>query len=283
MRTRARQAAKWVTNAYTLPTSRLRSLPDFIIIGAQRAGTTSLYRYLEQHPGIAPAILNKGVHYFDTSYDKDVGWYRAHFPTLAHKARRSRRIGMPVLTGEASPYYLFHPQVPGRVAELLPDVRLIVMLRDPVSRAHSHYQHEVARGFEHLSFEEALEEEEKRLAGEQERLVADETYFSFAHQHYSYVARGLYLEQLQRWYAHFRRDRVHVIVSEEFFVDPALAFRGVLAFLELPAISLPAYAKLNAHAYDPMSERSLAFLTARFAEPNEALARSLGISPRWRS
>ncbi len=106
------------------------------------------------------------------------------------------------------------------MAEHLPRVKLIALLRDPVGRAYSHYQHEVARGFETLSFEEAIEAEPARLAGETERMLAEPLYNSFAHQHHSYLARGRYHEQLERWRARFDDRQLLVLSSERFFAEP---------------------------------------------------------------
>ena len=114
-----------------------RAWPDVLVIGAQRAGTTSLWRWLTQHPAfVAPVLGMKGVHYFDLEAHRPPAWYRAHFPLRATLARIDGR------TGEASPYYLFHPRVPGQAAAALPrSTRFVAVLRDPVARAISHYHH----------------------------------------------------------------------------------------------------------------------------------------------
>lgn len=284
LRDRGRRAVKLALKAYTLPTSGVRSLPDFLIIGAQRCGTTSLYRYLVQHPRVAPAVLEKGVHYFDTKFDKGVSWYRAHFVSSFYKEHWSRRHdGQTLITGEASPYYVFHPLAAGRIAELLPEARLILMLRDPVKRAYSHYQHEVARAFEHLPFEEALRREPERLEGEAERMEADPGYYSFNHQHYSYLARGRYLEQLRRWHSVFPREQILIINSEEFFAEPDRAYRQVLAFLRLEDRSLHKYQKLNARAYPDMAPETKAYLKEYFAIHNSSLSAYLGTDLGWSS
>ena len=129
------------------------------------------------------------------------------------------------------------------------------MLRDPVGRAYSQYQHELARGFETLGFEEALEKEDERLAGEEERMLADPTYRSFSHQHHSYLARGRYVDQLRRWHACVGPERLLVIDSSAFFKDPDAGYREVLSFLGLAELSLPTYSQLNAHSYGPMPDR----------------------------
>jgi Sulfotransferase domain len=282
VRSAGRMAAKRASLLFTVPTYGSRSMPDFMIIGGQRCGTTSLYRYLAQHPAVAPAILNKGLHYFDTNFGRGKMWYRGHFPSDPYKAFIRWRRGLPrVITGEGSPYYVFHPLAPGRIAAAVPAVRSILVLRDPVSRAYSQYQHEVARGFETLAFEEALEREDERLEGEEQRMLEDPRYYSFSHQHHSYVARGRYLEQIQRWLGYFSQDRLLILEARDLFADPDAAFRAVLRFLELDELSLDSYGKLNAHSYSSMSERARGFLEERLDEPNRALAEFLGRDLGW--
>jgi hypothetical protein len=276
-------AVRTVAQLYALPTAGARPLPSFLIIGAERAGTTSLYRYLVQHPQVMSATLHrKGAYYFATNFDKGVRWYRAHFPTELAMRARARRAGVErVVTGEACPYYIFHPLVPERVHALLPDARLILMLRDPVSRAYSHYQQEIVRGFEHLSFEEAIEAEPKRLAGQEERMRRDPGYYSFSHQHHAYLARGRYLEQIQRWHASFAPDRLLVIDSAAFFADPDDGFSEVLRFLELSEASLTVYPQLNARSYGQIDPKTRERLRDHFMEPNRRLEEYLGRSFSW--
>jgi hypothetical protein len=281
-RVHARNAAKRASRLVTVPTAERRPLPDFLIIGAQRGGTTSLYRYLCSHPEVVPAVLNKGIHYFDTNYGKSARWYRSHFPTSMARAIRRQRAGVSkTLTGEGTPYYAFHPFAAERIAALLPEIPSILLLRDPVKRAYSHYQHEVARGFESLSFEEALEREDDRLAGEEERMRRDPAYVSFEHQHHSYLSRGLYLAQIQRWHQHFSRDRLLVLDSADLFKDTDATYAQVLTFLGLSPRSLPQYKQLNAHGYSAMSDGARDFLAERLEEPNRALADYLGTPMRW--
>jgi hypothetical protein len=281
-RTATRRLAKAAQRLYAVPTTGIRSLPDFLIIGTQRGGTTSLYRYLQQHPCVVPAPLNKGIHYFDTEFGHGPKWYRSHFPTTISMSIRRKNSGFDrAITGEGSPYYIFHPLAPGRIANLLPRCRAILMLRDPISRAHSHYQHEVARGFEDLSFEEALEREDQRLAGEEERMAGDPSYYSFAHQHHSYIARGMYLRQIQRWQSLFDMEQLLIVDSSSFFSDPDAEYRRVLRFLDLPEQSLESYEKMNAHSYDRMSPEALALLRDRFEVPNRALSEHVGHQFNW--
>lgn len=277
-----RDLVKQATEGYLAATSGLRMLPDFIVIGTQRGGTTSLYRYLAAHPGVAPTLVSKGVHYFDVQNDRSEAWYRGHFPPTAYRAWRRRVARQPLITGEASPYYLFHPAVPERVAAMLPDVKLIAMLRDPVKRAFSHYHHEFEGGFETLhTFEEAIDAEPGRLEGEAERLLADPGYVSFAHQHHSYLARGHYAEQLQAWFAHIPRERFLIFSSEEFYRDTATVYGTVQDFLGLPHHPLAEFKTYNAHSYAPMDPATNGRLREHFRGPDRALSELLGRDLGW--
>jgi hypothetical protein len=274
------RCARRAHTLYRTSTASLRALPTYLVIGAQRCGTTSLYEYVCAHPSGCRARGHE-VHYFTLNSTRGLGWYRGHFPTLVEFNRTTRREGA-VAVGEASPYYLFHPLVPERVRSALPDVRLIVLLRDPVARAYSHYQREVAVGAESLSFEEALDAEPGRLAGEEERLKRDAGYNSFAHRNFSYVARGLYAEQLRRWFALFPRDQVLMLRSENLAGNPVPVMREVFAFLGLrphPVVPLPRFS--SSGSYSPMAPDTRDRLAERFGEPNRELAELLGWDGIW--
>src|SRR3712207_3331973 len=159
--------------------------------------------------------------------------------------------------------------------------KLIVLLRDPVQRAYSQYQHEVARGFETLGFEEAIEAEPGRLAGEIERLAAEPLYHSFSHQHHSYLARGRYHEQLAAWRSLFADEQLLVLSSERFFSEPDRSFRQVLDFRELPAFTPAAYEKHNGYSYTKMGEAVRRRLVEHYREPNQRLYQTLGEDFGW--
>jgi hypothetical protein len=251
-------------------TARRRPLPSFLVIGAQKAGTTALYAYLRWHPGITGPSW-KEVSFFDRHWWRGERWYRGHFPLRAGGR----------LVGEASPSYLFHPLAPERVRSLVPDVKLVALVRDPVARAYSHYQHELALGREPLSFEEALAAEPERTRGEVERLVADPRAFSRAWWGQTYVARGLYAEQLERWLAVFDRERLLVVRTEDLGERPAETYGSILAFLGAAPHSLPAYPRVFEREYEPMQPETRAALGERFAEPNRRLEELLGRRFAW--
>jgi hypothetical protein len=191
------------------------------------------------------------------------------------------RSGVRCQTGEATPYYLFHPLAAERIAETLPSIKLMMVLRNPVERAYSHYLHEVGLGIEHLSFEQAIDEEPRRLEGESERIASDHMYPGFKHQHFSYLARGIYCDQLVRWFSLFPRERFLILESERFWADPRTSHVTVLRFLGLPPIPLPDYPQHNKSEPSKMSSPTKDMLRDYFAPHNERLYGLLGEDLEW--
>lgn len=260
-------------------TSAARAVPDFLICGAQRSGTTSLFKALSQHPAATGPVLRKGVHYFDTGHHNGPDWYRSHFPLRASLRPWWGRPRVRVF--ESSPYYLFHPLSAERIAKELPDARIVVILRDPVERAYSAHAHETARGFETESFARALELEEKRLDGAEERLVEDPGHHSHSHQHHGYVARGRYADQLERMERAVGRERMHVVDYADLFDGSPFALGGILEFLGLPPGPGISLGRHNARKRAVMPESLRADLTSRFADSDARLTAWWGRTPSW--
>jgi hypothetical protein len=253
---------------------RTHKLPAFLIIGAQKAGTTSLASYLAAHPSvISPAF--KEVHYFDLNYAKGADWYRSHFSVGARRRLGTPFDGRRLLAFDATPYYLMHPQVPVRVHRLIPAARIIVLLRDPVDRAYSHYHHEIRLGTESMSFEQAIEAERTRIAGEVERLEAEPTYAGFNYQHFTYLERGIYSNQISRWLEYFNAHQFLILSSEQFFKNPATEYQKVLRFLGLPDYELPSYPAEHVGKYPLMSTKMRARLCEYYAPHNRVLRDNL--------
>ncbi|MFI6518297.1 sulfotransferase domain-containing protein [Spirillospora sp. NPDC050679] len=281
-----RDAPQWVkdagrtaTRAGGRLTAGVRMLPDFLMVGTQRGGTTSLFRSLAQHPAIVQPNFHKGVHYFDVNYQRGLGWYRGHFPV---RALAERSVDVRPLAFESAGYYMHHPLAPERIARDLPGVKLIVLLRDPVERAHSAHKHELARGFETEPFERALELEPQRLAGEVERIKADPAYLSHAHRHHSYLDRGQYADQIQVLFDRFGRDRVLVAYAEDFFATPEPVYDRIIDFLGLPRWRPPSFDRHNARPGSPLPDHLLKRLTEHFEPYDARLAELLGETPAWR-
>ncbi|AHY47992.1 Sulfotransferase domain [Rubrobacter radiotolerans] len=251
-------------------------LPDFIIIGGRKCGTSLLYHILTQHPQVESAV-KKEVHYFDLHYYWGDDWYRAHFPPTTEADGRR------VVTGEGSPYYLTHPHAARRMAKLVPGAKLIALLREPVSRAYSHYQHEVRRFREPLdTFEEGIAAEEGRLSGELEAMQRRENYISANHAHFSYLSRGIYVDQLKHYEKFFSRDQMLVLKSEDLFENTQELLGNVLDFLELPPWDLEGPTpRVNSGKYEPINPETRERLRRYYEPHNQRLYEYLGRDLGW--
>ena len=223
--------AATLVDAATVLRARLRRpgmVPGFLVIGGKRCGSTSLTSWIFQHPDVAPCRTAKGTHYFDVHHHRGWQWYRGSFPP----------VGSGHLTGEGSPYYSFHPASLDWIAAELPDVKLLLVLREPAARAYSHYNYNVKRGFEDLPIEQALDAEPERLAGEEERLLADPEYPAWNFRHFGYLARGHYDDHVASVLARFPAEQLLVIKSEALFTEPATELARVWEYLGLRAVTL---------------------------------------------
>ncbi|MEP6893327.1 MAG: sulfotransferase domain-containing protein, partial [Gaiellaceae bacterium] len=272
---RPQKALDWRTRParwrLRVATASSRARPTFLIIGAQKAGTTSLHAYLARHPDVLTAT-KKEVEYFSRHYAKGEAWYLAHFPVAL---RRGRAVG------EASATYLFHPAAPRWVHAFNPAMKLIVVVRDPVDRAYSHYQMEFRWGRETLPFDEALEREARELGPELDRIAADPLATSPRLLTCSYVARGRYLDQIERWLELFSREQLFIVTSEELLADPADVVARISVFLGVSEWRDTSYPLRGVREYDPIDPAMRERLARSFDDDNRRLAEFLGRELDW--
>ncbi len=258
-----------------------RLLPDYLIIGVVKGGTTTLSAWLNEHPLVAPAAL-KEVHFFDYQFRLGEDWYRAHFPKERERAVFATEHGRPFLTGEASPSYISHMWAPTRIAQALPDVKLIVALRNPVDRAYSHFQMSRREDDEPLdSFEQAIAVEDERLQPELARVAADPSLCSARLGAWSYLMRSRYAEQLDHWFELFPREQFYFVKTEDLASKPAEALAGVHRFLGLPHHERDEHSSFHVGHYAPMSADTRAKLVEYFRPHNEQLYELVGIDFGW--
>ena len=200
--------------------------PDFLGIGTQKGGTTYLHGLLQKHPQVYLAHP-KELHFFSLHQRRGLKWYSHYFDAATADQR----------CGEITPYYLFHPLAAERIAALLPNVKLIVLLRDPVERALSQYFHSKRLGLEPLDLEQALAAESKRLADAEAALKRGEAHQS--HQHHSYLSRSRYEQQISLFERLFPSEQLLVLRSEDLFEKPQEIWEKLLLFLELDTYPLP--------------------------------------------
>jgi len=277
--------AKGAARFFGTRTASRRPLPDFLVIGTKKGGTTSVANWLVQHPQVVPMFprfqRHKSPHYFDINYDRGQAWYRSHFPTAAARERHVGEAG-PSRVGEASPYYMFHPAAADRIAETVPDARLVAVLREPVSRAHSNYYDRVVAGTETLpTFEAAIDAEESRLTGVTDEWLAVPGHYSFSHDHHTYLARGRYAEQLRRFFDRLGREQVLVLPLEALKREPDKTFRRIEDHLGLDHHDVVLEERNVRSGNPPIDPATKERLTAYYEPYNRELAELLGEDYGW--
>lgn len=263
-----------------LLTSPIRALPDFMVIGVQRGGSTSLFRYLCQFSNILGS-QRKELYFFSRRFHKGLYWYRSHFPTLLEKWRKK------ALVFEATADYIFYPGAPERIADTFPNGKFIALLRNPADRAFAQYQRNMSASCEPLSFAEAVEAEPERLEPALKKLQENPDQYIHDVQQYSYLYRGHYADQLSRWFKLFDRQQILVIQSEAFFENPADKIRKIMRFLEidyaereLETIEFKPYMSRR-HVTDPIKDAVRQRLVAYFEPHNRDLYDLLGEDYGW--
>lgn len=264
-------------------TAQGRLLPQFIVAGAPKCGTTALYFYLLSHPQVMPPSKNE-IGFFSEGYYHGLDWYRSYFPFRVTASWKASRVNRSIVTGEHTPFYLMHPLAAERIASTLPDVRLIILLRDPVVRAYSHYQHEFRCGHEHLSFRDAITMEPQRTANEIDRMRSDLGYRSPEYVRHAYVDQGEYRAKLEQLFRRVARSRVLILHSEGLSAQTQATFDRVTDFLHLDRLKLNNIRRVNAGSYEPLKSadpETNARLREHFKSHNESLYAYLGIDFGW--
>jgi hypothetical protein len=280
----ARRILVRVRHRLRMLTARWRTVPDFLIIGCQRGGTSSLYKYLGQHPEISPS-LRKETEYLTANFSEGESWYRAHFPLILRR-RWARGMGRRLFTFEATPDYLLDPRAPRRAHDLLPDVKIVVLLREPGDRALSQFHHNKRLGLESEEFVAALDLEDERISGDLSEMATNPLTRATSFRRFTYQKRGEYARQLADWFAEYPRDRFLILESEEFFADPDRVLQDILAFVGASPWSPPefrnySYVGRARDAQDTMPPDLRSRLDERFAGPNRELSELIGEELEW--
>lgn len=263
-------------------TGPLRVLPDFLVVGVQKGGTSSLFYYLQNHPQICLATaITKEVHYFDDNYSRPLEWYRAHFPLTVAKHIRQSMSPAKLLTCEATPAYIFHPLVAERVRLTLPNAKFICVLRNPVDRAFSQYRMEVKRTREDRPFAKALQEERTRIEAAYHPDGSPRDAECFDREDFWYQRRGFYLEQVKRWHAALPKENLLIVRAEDLWARPEETWRKTLEFLQLEYAAPDAFERINEGQGSDLDPGVRDELTEYFRPMNLALSEYLGEDYTW--
>jgi len=224
---------------------------DFVVAGAQKSGTTSLDLYLRDHPSIhMPNSGRKELHFFDIdeNYKKGLGHYHNNFDTDKKH----------LLWGEVTPIYMYWSSVAARLKIYNPDMKIILILRNPVERAYSHWNMEVRKGLEILSFEAAIDNEVQCKSRNGD---------NYQHRVISYIDRGYYTFQIKRLLKYFPSDQLLILNYSDLRSCPRQVMQRISSFLKVPYIDFIKVQKANIGSYKcPMNETVKQFLYKKYEQ-----------------
>lgn len=257
------------------------TLPDFMIIGFPKCGTTSLYDYLTQHPQVIPP-LGKEIDFFDRLYERGINWYRVRFPSKSQIFLKEKFLHKLILTGEATPRYAFHPIALNRIKKSIPNCKFIILLRNPIDRAYSHHNMNFHNGYESKNFEDAIFHEEDRIKNRYEKLKNEQNYYSWDFDLFGYKEQGIYVNYIKNWFSIFPKDQFLIVQSEKFLKDPSIVFYDTLDFLNLSKWEPERYTLSKKRTYNsPIKDSVRKNLSDYFKPYNEELYKLIGRRFDW--
>ena len=256
---------------------RSRVLPDFIIFGTVRSGTTSLYYNICNHPCIEPADYDE-IGFFDSNFELGINWYKSHFPTINKKniiLKKEKYFA----TGEDTPFYFWNEDVINRILKLIPNVRLIAILRNPVDRTYSNYHLARRQKDEESSFEDVIKKEKAFI--EKELKIGENISFEKEVDIWPFMSRSIYVEQLKKWYKKFPSEQIHIISTEDFLKEPDATLKNIFEFLNVPNKEISNLEKKKVAKYDKMKDETRKDLLDFFKPYNEQLFDLIGKRFQW--
>lgn len=228
------------------------TLPDFVVVGGQKCGTTSVYHYLKQNPYFH--FPPKEIGFFTHQVSDDIGWYRSHFPSFIKKWHRRYLLRMSLVSGDVDPAYILDPHALQRISNVIPKAKIILLLRNPVDRAYSHYHHCVRDGIEKLSFEDALQAEPERVDEQWRKMISGQKYDGLKIYRFSYIKTGVYVDQVNALLNIFPRQQILFLEAENLFKDPNMEINKILNFLCIPEWQLKRPSVHNQGSYRKMED-----------------------------
>ena len=263
-----------------MATSSIRALPNFIIIGSSKSGTWAIHNYLLQHPDVDYSARN--IHFFEYAYSNKISWYKSHFPTKLYKSLVESIHKRKCLMSEHTSTYLHHPLIPQRVKDGIPDVKLIVSLRNPIDRAYSNYHMFVRIGTEKRTFEDAVFSELKRI-----EIIKENDNFQIKNPNFSncvesnYLRHGTYVDKLENWLKSFRREQFCIVENKDLSKNPQQVLDKIFEFLNVPHFKLRQEERWNVGEYKKMKESTRKTLQDFFKPYNERLYKLLSQNFSW--
>lgn len=265
-----------------------RALPDAIIVGNNKSASNTVFFNLIKHPQITGSSRREN-RFFDANYWRGIHWYRTLFPTKIEKYYFMRRKKSNMLILDSSPTCYLHPYAAQRIKELLPNVKLIILFRDPVDHAYSLYYHRVRMGSEKLSFEEAIAQDKERFEETEKKWVNDEVReHNWKDLRISYLSDGIYYNHIKRWFSLFDEKNIHCINVNDLAENPIEVLNNICKFLKLSSYHFNDFESKNIAKYHPkkgpyppMKSETRDKLIEFYKKHNKNLEEFLGVKFNW--
>ena len=266
-------------NLFRIITSNLRVLPDFILIGGTRSGVMTLTKYINEHPN---TYTVRNIHFFGYAYSNKVEWYKRHFPTNFYKNYFKLKHKHGLVVGESTGTYFFHPMVSKRIKEHVPNVKLIVMLKNPTVSIYSRYWMFRNEGLESSSFEDVIKMEMERIkiGDERNELRVNNPDFD-DRVNFNYLRHCNYAEKLKTWLKEFKKEQILILTNDEFNADIDKTLKQTFEFLDLPNYTIKNKFKHNVGKYPKMQESTRKLLVDYFRPHNQELYKLIGKELDW--
>jgi len=240
-------------------TASSRVLPDFIISGTVRSGTTSLYYNICEHQSVLPDDYDE-IGFIDSNYHLGINWYRSMFPTEKEMERVKKETNF-AITGEDTPFYFWKKEAAERILKDIPNSKIIIIFRNPVDRAYSNYHLGIRKKTEKLSFEDAIDEEMNFLEKHSFRESVD--------RRRSYLSKGFYENQIKIWFNVFPREKIHILSTEDMQKNPEKTLLKIFQFLGIPNYTLKNPQKQKSSEYKKMDDKTREILLNFYKPHNE--------------
>ena len=261
-------------------TGFIRVIPDFLVIGAKRCGTTSLYQHLSEHPCISRSPRDN-IGFFNENYHLGINWYKSLFPTVFYKKKMESK-NKHCLFFDVTSTYMEEELTAKNVYEVNPNQKIIVILRNPVDRAYSHYHVNVKEKSEKRSFEDAIFEEMNRIKSERIIQNKNKNLRVFTPNNIHYLKKGFYALQLKSWFKIFPREQILVLSTEEFQEDQNLIYKKIFDFLNIPNMKIKSTEKMEKGNYIPMKHDTRNLLLDYFRQCNHELFELINSEFDWK-
>ena len=258
-------------------TGFIRVIPDFLVIGAKRCGTTSLYQHLPEHPCISKSP-HDNMGFFNDNFHLGVNWYKSFFPTTFTRKKIKSKFGN-FLAFDVTTKYMEEESTANNVYQTKPNMKIIIILRNPVDRAYSQYHLSVRQTAERRSFEDVVEENMNRLNKESHEHYKIKPKFSAKED--NYLKKGLYALQLRYWLKIFPRENILIVSTEEFESNQQIIYNKIFEFLNISKFEVKNTKKMEKGNYPPRKSETRNLLLDYFRSHNHELFELINIKFDW--